>query len=48
MERVKGNDPSTPCLEGRYSSQLSYTRIYNHLASITTSTLARLNPLRFF
>ena len=27
MERVMGHDPTTRGLEGRYSSQLSYTRI---------------------
>ena len=27
MERVTGLEPATVCLEGRHSSQLSYTRI---------------------
>ncbi len=27
VERVKGLEPSTTCLEGRSSSQLSYTRV---------------------
>ena len=28
MERVTGLEPATVCLEGRNSSQLSYTRIF--------------------
>gem|GEM_PF-7027726 len=27
MERVTGLEPATVCLEGRHSSQLSYTRM---------------------
>ncbi len=27
LERVTGLEPATVCLEGRHSSQLSYTRI---------------------
>lgn len=39
MERVTGLEPATVCLEGRHSSQLSYTRkshlriYYNNLRS---------------
>ena len=29
MERVTGLEPATVCLEGRHSSQLSYTRKSN-------------------
>ena len=29
MERVTGLEPATVCLEGRHSSQLSYTRMCN-------------------
>ena len=40
MERVTGLEPATVCLEGRHSSQLSYTRkLHLHELSITIFSL---------
>lgn len=34
MERMTGLEPATPDLEGRYSSQLSYIRIWHALRDL--------------